>query len=170
MHEHGCGCHQDAAHHEMGSMSDTECCDTDTAAERGHTHGRGAGCGCGGRRRGGGGPGGGAMTEPAVLAVLLRDGGHGYDLRRSIDELTGQAVSVDSGGLYRTLRRLEADGFVGSTWVEGETGPQRRTYELNDEGRELAQDWAGELRSRASMSTRLADLIDEGLGRAGDAR
>lgn len=170
MHDHGCGRHENAAHHESGATSDAECCETDTVAGRRHGHGRDAGCGCGGRRRGGGGPGGGAMTEPAVLAVLLRDGGHGYDLRKSIDDLTGQAVTVDSGGLYRTLRRLEADGFVGSSWAESETGPQRRTYQLNDEGRELAQDWAGELRSRASMSSRLADLIDEGLGLAGDAR
>lgn len=52
-------------------------------------------------------------------------------------------AGVDPGGLYRALRRLEAGGFVSSDWAESEAGPQRRTYELNGEGRELARDWAG---------------------------
>lgn len=103
----------------------------------------------------------GALVEPAVLAALLRADGHGYDLRRDIAEFTDGCVDADPGGLYRTLRRLEEDGFVVSTWVEGESGPQRREYRLTPEGRLLAQEWAADLRERQQLSGLLADALSE---------
>jgi DNA-binding PadR family transcriptional regulator len=92
---------------------------------------------------------------------LLRSDGHGYDLRRDIAELTGGRVEADPGGLYRTLRRLEDDGFVVSAWVEGESGPQRREYRLTPEGRLLAQEWAADLRERQRLSAVLADALSQ---------
>ena len=120
-----------------------------------------AGGPCCGRRRHGGGASRGGLVEPAVLAVLLRSDGHGYDLRREIVELTSGRVDVDPGGLYRTLRCLEEDGFVTSVWVNGTAGPQRREYRLTGEGRTLAQDWAAQLRERAAMSELLTDALSE---------
>ena len=61
------------------------------------------------RRRGGGG---GALVEPAALAALLYAGGYGYDMRRTILDMTDGEVDVDVGGLYRSLRRLEDEGAV----------------------------------------------------------
>jgi len=101
----------------------------------------------------------GALVEPAALAALLRADGHGYDLRRDIAQLTDGRVEADPGGLYRTLRRLEEDGFVASTWVEGESGPQRREYRLTPDGRLLAQEWAADLRDRERLSGTLADAL-----------
>ncbi|MFA5844135.1 MAG: PadR family transcriptional regulator [Coriobacteriia bacterium] len=146
-----------AAHHETGHGP-------------GHGHDHGAACGCRGRTRGVGGQGGGAVIEPAVLAALLRDCGHGYDLRKTIEDLGNGSISVDPGGLYRTLRRLEDDGFVSSSWIESEAGPQRRTYELNAEGRDLARDWIAHLRTRVSASARIADLLEQGLAEGGTGR
>jgi PadR family transcriptional regulator, regulatory protein PadR len=106
----------------------------------------------------------GGLVEPAALAALLRADGHGYDLRRDIAELTDGRVEADPGGLYRTLRRLEDDGFVTSIWVEGESGPQRREYQLTNEGRVLAQEWVANLRERQ----RLNELLVEALSATGD--
>ena len=44
------------------------------------------------RRRGGGG---GALVEPAALAALLFSGGYGYDMRRTILDMTDGEVDVD---------------------------------------------------------------------------
>lgn len=109
------------------------------------------------RRAGGGG--GGALVEPAALAALLTGGTHGYDVRREIAEMTSGAIEADAGGLYRVLRRLEEDGYAVSTWVEGDSGPQRRDYEITAEGRELAQDWLTHLRERQRLSGLLADVL-----------
>ena len=71
------------------------------------------------RRRGGGG---GALVEPAALAALLFSGGYGYDMRRTILDMTDGEVDVDVGGLYRALRRLEESGAVASRWGEEGSG------------------------------------------------
>ena len=36
--------------------------------------------------------------------------------------------------LYRTLRQMEKDGFLESTWEPGPTGPARRVYTITDAG------------------------------------
>lgn len=113
------------------------------------------------RRAGGGGRG--ALVEPAALAALLGSGAHGYDLRRRISEITNGELEVDAGGLYRVLRRLEVDGFVVSTWTEGDAGPQRRDYELTAEGRELAQDWVAHLFERERLTGLLAGALSAAL-------
>lgn len=113
------------------------------------------------RRAGGGGRG--ALVEPAALAALLTRSGHGYDLRREIRGFTGGELEVDAGGLYRVLRRLEEDGFVTSEWAPGDSGPQRRDYELTAEGRELAEDWVAHLRERERVSGVLADALSQAL-------
>ena len=108
----------------------------------------------------------GALVEPAALAALLNRAAHGYDLRREIREFSSGEIDVDAGGLYRVLRSLEQDGFVTSTWVEGESGPQRRDYEITAEGRDLAEDWVARLRERERISKLMADALDEGLKRS----
>lgn len=115
------------------------------------------------RRRGGGG---GALVEPAALAALLAAGGYGYDMRRTILEMSGGVVDVDSGGLYRSLRKLEDEGAVISRWVEDCAGPRRREYELTQAGIDLAQQWLAALRSRKRLDELLVDLLETGLGEA----
>ncbi len=95
------------------------------------------------------GRGQGALIEPLVLAALAaRPESHGYDLVRAIEQATDGLIVPDAGGLYRILRRLEADGFVSSDWQEGETGPARREYRLTDDGRRLQQHWLEHLEDR----------------------
>lgn len=123
------------------------------------------------RRRGGGG---GALVEPAALAALLAADGYGYDMRRSILEMSDGEVDVDSGGLYRSLRRLEDEGAVVSRWVEDGAGPRRREYELTEQGVALAQQWLEALRARKRLDELLVDLLEQGLkvadGACGDEK
>ena len=94
------------------------------------------------------GRGQGALIEPLVLAALARCETHGYDLARTMEEMTGGDVVPDAGGLYRVLRRLEAEGVVSSVWQESEAGPQRRAYHLTAEGRQLLSHWVEHLEER----------------------
>jgi DNA-binding PadR family transcriptional regulator len=95
---------------------------------------------------------------------LLRGGGHGYDLRKAIAEMTDEVITVDAGGLYRILRRMEEEGFVTSKWVDGDSGPQKRDYELTSAGRALADDWITHLEERARLAGMLASELKEGVG------
>lgn len=112
------------------------------------------------RRRGGRG---GAFVEPAALAALLFAGTYGYDMRKTIVEMTDGKVDADVGGLYRALRKLEAESFVKSRWVDEEEGPRRREYELTEDGYALAAQWVTSLRQREELSGILAGLLEKGL-------
>ena len=104
------------------------------------------------RRRGGGG---GALVEPAALAALLFSGGYGYDMRRTILDMTDGEVDVDAGGLYRALA---------SRWGEEGSGPRRREYELTEDGIDLAEQWLEALRARRRLDELLVGLLERGLG------
>ena len=119
------------------------------------------------RRRGGGG---GAPVEPGAVAALLYAGGYGYDMRRTILDMTDGEVDVDVGGLYRSLRRLEDEGAVASRWCEDASGPRRREYELTEQGLELAEQWLDALRARQRLDELLVGLLEGGLNAAGRSR
>lgn len=81
------------------------------------------------------------FTIPCLLLLLSEKPGHGYDL---VDRLGAEfgLSQVDPAGVYRNLRRLEADGFLKSAWETGGAGPARKTYEVTPDGRELLNFWA----------------------------
>jgi len=72
-----------------------------------------------------------------VLAALsqLRSAQYGYSLRQALSE---RGMEIDEGTLYPLLRRLESQGLLTSEW-RVETGPPRRYYVLNPEGKKLYQ-------------------------------
>lgn len=119
------------------------------------------------RGRGRSGFGHGACVEPAALAALLLDDSYGYDLKKTISSLTDGLVDVDSGGLYRVLRRFEDEGVAVSEWAEGDGGgPARRSYRITEKGRLLAEEWLEHLRQRERMASTIANLVEKGLERS----
>lgn len=52
---------------------------------------------------------------------------------------------VDIGNLYRTLRRMEMDGWVKSKWDKNESGPDRRVYTITEDGQEFLHEAASSL-------------------------
>lgn len=123
-------------------------------------------CESGDGTRRGVGAGKGSFVEPALLAALATSAGHGYDLARAIEEMTGGEVVPDAGGLYRILRRLEEDGFVVSEWQEGESGPQRRLYSITPDGRALLAHWLVHLEERRHALDVLMGVVRSASGPA----
>lgn len=72
----------------------------------------------------------------SLLLVLGEAPGHGYDLPALLAPL-GLGGS-DRGFVYRTLRAMEADGLVTSSWDASPAGPARRTYSVTVDGRRWA--------------------------------
>ena len=74
-----------------------------------------------------------------LLALVDRDR-HGYGIRQDVLELTGGAVELDAGNLYRSMRRLLARGLVERlpAGSDPEADPRRRDYRLTARGREVA--------------------------------
>jgi PadR family transcriptional regulator PadR len=86
------------------------------------------------------------FAEPVVL-LLLREKRRscGYDLCTELQDHALTDAEIDKGALYRTLRQLEKNGNVKSTWETGQAGPARRVYRLTREGEKHLEEWAAVL-------------------------
>lgn len=90
----------------------------------------------------------------ALLALLSRGITHGYELKQAFERLFAPAwPSVNIGQIYTTLARLERDGLVVSRDVEQKGRPNKRVYELTDEGRVELRSWV----NAPIASTRIKD-------------
>ncbi len=74
------------------------------------------------------------VLDLAVLAVLEREDGYGYQVVRRLRE-SGLA-EVGDASVYGTLRRLFNAGVLTSYVVPSEQGPHRKYYSLNAPGRD----------------------------------
>ncbi|MHB0857344.1 MAG: helix-turn-helix transcriptional regulator [Anaerolineae bacterium] len=89
------------------------------------------------------------FLQPRLLLLLLEQPGHGYELLERLAESDG-LPAVDPGLLYRTLRNLEAEGLVQSTWDTEGQGPARRRYEVTPAGVGRLHAWAERIRHTRS--------------------
>ncbi|MEU4419421.1 PadR family transcriptional regulator [Actinoplanes sp. NPDC024001] len=80
-------------------------------------------------------------TAHVLLGLLAAGPRHGYDLKREHDERLPQAKPLAFGQVYATLGRLERDGLVIESGQDQDGGPERRSYELTDLGREKLDEW-----------------------------
>jgi DNA-binding PadR family transcriptional regulator len=107
--------------------------------ERGRGRGRGRGddFGPGFGRHGGFGPGFGrgpkvrrGDVRAAILALLVEEPMHGYQIITELGERSGGAWRPSPGSVYPTLSALEDQGLVTADQREG-----KRVFALTDEGR-----------------------------------
>ncbi len=106
-------------------------------------------------------PGGrrGRWIEPFLLALIGDGEIHGAALISRLDELCLAPNGVDVGMAYRTLRELEAEGLVSSTWVLDHPAP-RRDYRLSPEGRLALRDWTGVMRERERLVATFLEQVE----------
>ncbi len=82
------------------------------------------------------------FIEPVVLRILKdKKKSYGYEIAESLAQYALTDATIEGAALYRTLRTLEANGYVSSTWDAGE-GPARRNYSLTRSGHTHLRDWA----------------------------
>ena len=95
-----------------------------------------------------------------LLAVSLGRAAHGYLIEEYLKSLG--FFRTDASTLYRTLRQLEKDGLLLSTWETGQTGPARRVYSLTDAGRAWLDAWVATLEVYRSMIDNFFSLYTGG--------
>jgi len=121
------------------------------SGHHGGHEGSGGCCGPGSRVRG--------FIQPWLLLLLLQKPSHGYELmeRLAHDEET---PDTDPGMLYRTLRQIEEDGLVKSSWDTEGKGPARRLYEVTPEGVEYLHTWAINIRRTRNRLDRFLTVYE----------
>lgn len=75
-----------------------------------------------------------------ILANLAMRPQHGYEIKRSVEQVHGSDFSLNNGMLYPALRRFEEMGAV-EREVEHQQGkPDRHIYHLTSLGQEILHD------------------------------
>ncbi|HEY4129114.1 MAG TPA: helix-turn-helix transcriptional regulator [Gemmatimonadaceae bacterium] len=92
-------------------------------------------------------------VELLVLVMLSGGDRHGYGIRQDILDHTRGAIALEAGNLYRTIRRLEADGLV------DEASRRASTDESDDERRRYYRMTPLGKRVLAAELERLRELV-----------
>jgi PadR family transcriptional regulator len=80
---------------------------------------------------------------PILLLMLRQWSSYGYELMEKMS--TFGLAAMNPGTFYRTLRQMEKDGMVSSSWDTSEGGPARRVYSITDAGEAYLNYWAQSL-------------------------
>jgi DNA-binding PadR family transcriptional regulator len=69
-------------------------------------------------------------TTFLLLLVLAEEDGpqHGYAIKKAMEERSGGTISMDPGGFYRQVGRLERDRFVRRVASPPDETDERRQY------------------------------------------
>ena len=86
---------------------------------------------------------------PVLLLMLREWSSYGYELMEKMTQFGLSAINP--GTFYRTLRQMEKDGMVSSSWDTSEGGPARRVYSITDAGEAYLKFWANSLEQYQKM-------------------
>ncbi len=99
------------------------------------------------------------FIEPVVLRILKeKQKSYGYEIAESLPQHALTDATIEGAALYRTLRTLEANGHVVSTWDPGE-GPARRNYSLTKTGHTHLREWVNLLESLGKAMLVFAEQV-----------
>lgn len=91
-----------------------------------------------------------------LLTSLVGGPGHGYGLKREIEERTGGRVRLGAGTLYTALQRMERDGLIRETEappdMQEEASSRWRFYEATRFGRSVLEAELGRLEADVRLA------------------
>jgi PadR family transcriptional regulator, regulatory protein PadR len=95
------------------------------------------------------------FARPCLLLLLAEASAHGYEL---IDRLRPFGFELgDPASIYKSLRQMEAESLVTSSWEVSSRGPARRVYSLTSDGRDLLESWALTLEQNRAILDRFLE-------------
>lgn len=95
--------------------------------------------------------------DHAILGFLSYEPMSGYDLKKLFDQSVAHFWPADQSQIYRTLTRMERDGWLTLEVIPKDSRPPRKVYHLTPAGREELGRWLSN--PLPPDETRLAWLI-----------
>lgn len=84
-------------------------------------------------------------TDTIILSALMKSDNYGYQINRTISEITNGQYTLKEATLYTAFKRLEESGCISSYWGDGDGGARRRYYTITNHGRtiyeKLVSEW-----------------------------
>jgi len=101
------------------------------------------------------------FIQPSILLFLSKGPSYGYELIEKLKDLGFHEESIDIGAVYRTLRKLEKEGFVKSLWKT--SGARRkRVYQITPHGKTLLRAWVKRIKERKLALESFIDFYQGG--------
>lgn len=94
----------------------------------------------------------------AILVSLSEHSGSGYELAQRFDRSIGFFWRATHQQIYRTLRTMEDDGLVRVTPVHQHGRPDKKVYDVSDDGRAHLTAWIAEPPTGFGPDARVRDL------------
>ncbi len=73
--------------------------------------------------------------EMMILRTLLLGPSNGYQIAKTIEQMSNDVLQIDHGSLYPALHRLEKRGWLSAKWDTSETKRRAKYYRLTAAGR-----------------------------------
>src|ERR1035438_6573231 len=70
-----------------------------------------------------------------ILRTLVAGPSHGHAIAKHIQRTSEELLQVETGSLYPALHRLEAQGWIASSWELSDKGKRAKYYRLTPTGR-----------------------------------
>lgn len=76
----------------------------------------------------------GKIIHACVLCELSKGSNYGYELMSKLPEFGIGEEDINISTLYRCLKKLEDDKLIESNWEEGTSGPDKKVYNITQDG------------------------------------
>jgi PadR family transcriptional regulator PadR len=88
---------------------------------------------------------------------------HGYGIARRIEQISGDALSIQYGTIYPALLKLEQEGYISSEWGASDNNRRAKFYGITRAGRKQVEAEALQWRRAASIVERFLSPGEEPL-------
>jgi PadR family transcriptional regulator, regulatory protein PadR len=76
-----------------------------------------------------------ATSVPLILTILSAGESYGYEIIKTIKEMSGGSLEFAEGTLYPVLKKLEEKKFISSAWKTAANDRQRKYYRISAAGK-----------------------------------
>ena len=97
-------------------------------------------------------------TQFLILRVLYEKPSYGYEIVKSIKNLTGGRHQIKYGTAYTLLRRMEENNLLVSKWEKSKKTPDKKIYQVTKQGAKLLKTWLETIIERKKMMDKLASI------------
>lgn len=84
--------------------------------------------------------------EPGILYLLLKKPNYGYEIQKSLKE--NCICEVNIGNLYRSLSRMQKQGYIIRKDAKSKIGPKRYSYTITTKGKIYLATWIESLKKQ----------------------
>ena len=95
-----------------------------------------------------------------ILLTIAKEPTHGLGILNKMESSVPEN-RLDTAIVYRTLKDLEKDGYVSSTWEDSGSGPKRKVYSITDSGIECLAEYKKDIERSILNLERFLELYDE---------